>query len=37
MFVTLTVLALAVLMIIVEHLKLGRTFSTVRRWWMHCR
>ncbi len=33
MFVTLTVLALAVLMIIVERLKPGRTFPTVRGWW----
>ena len=34
MFVTLTVLALALLMIIVERLKPGRTFPTVRGWWM---
>jgi sterol desaturase/sphingolipid hydroxylase (fatty acid hydroxylase superfamily) len=34
MFVTLTVLALAVLMMVVERLKPGRTFPTVRGWWM---
>src|SRR5687768_17630212 len=34
MFVTFTVLALAVLMMIVERLKPGRTFPTVRGWWL---
>jgi sterol desaturase/sphingolipid hydroxylase (fatty acid hydroxylase superfamily) len=34
MFVTLTVLALAVLMMVVERLKPGRTFPTVRGWWI---
>lgn len=34
MFVTLTVLALAVAMMAVERLKPGRTFPTVRTWWL---
>jgi len=34
MFITLTVLALAVAMFIVERLKPGRTFPTVRGWWL---
>lgn len=34
MFVTLTVLALAIAMIVVERLKPGRTFPTVRGWWL---
>lgn len=34
MFVTLSVLALAVLMIAVERLKPGREFPTVRGWWL---
>lgn len=34
MFVTLTVLALAIAMMIVERLKPGRAFPTVRGWWM---
>ena len=33
MFVTLTVLALAALMLVVERLKPGRDFPTVRGWW----
>ena len=33
MFVTLTVLALAIAMIVVERLKPGRSFPTVRGWW----
>ena len=33
MFVTLTVLALAVAMLVVERLKPGRNFPTVRGWW----
>jgi sterol desaturase/sphingolipid hydroxylase (fatty acid hydroxylase superfamily) len=33
MFVTLTVLGLAMAMIVVERLKPGRTFPTVRGWW----
>src|SRR5262245_57372783 len=34
MFVTLIVLALAILMIVVERLRPGRTFPTVRAWWI---
>ena len=34
MFVTFTVLALAALMLLVERLKPGRTFPTVRGWWL---
>lgn len=34
MFVTLTVLALAVLMMVVERLKPGRAFPSVRGWWV---
>jgi sterol desaturase/sphingolipid hydroxylase (fatty acid hydroxylase superfamily) len=34
MFVTLTVLALAIAMMVVERLKPGRTFPTVRGWWL---
>jgi sterol desaturase/sphingolipid hydroxylase (fatty acid hydroxylase superfamily) len=34
MFVTLTVLALAIAMMVVERLRPGRTFPTVRGWWM---
>jgi sterol desaturase/sphingolipid hydroxylase (fatty acid hydroxylase superfamily) len=34
MLVTLTVLALAVLMMVVEQLKPGRSFPTVRGWWL---
>ena len=34
MFVTATVLALALLMMVVERLKPGREFPTVRGWWL---
>jgi hypothetical protein len=33
MFVTLTVLSLAVLMIVAERLKPGRVWPTVGKWW----
>jgi len=34
MFVTLTVLSLALLMMVVERLKPGRIFPTVSDWWI---